>query len=69
MLPQWLSSKEFTCNAGAAGEVGLILGLGGSSEVGHGSPLQYSCLENIRQRSLAGYIQSIAFQSRTVLVS
>ena len=28
MLPQWLSGKESACNAGAAGDVGLIPGLG-----------------------------------------
>jgi len=38
MLPQWLSGKESTCNAGATGEVGLIPGLGGSSGGGHSSP-------------------------------
>ena len=27
-LPQWLSGKEFACNAGDAGEVGSILGWG-----------------------------------------
>ena len=27
-LPQWLSSKEFTCSARDAGDVGLIPGLG-----------------------------------------
>ena len=29
-----------------AGDVGSILGLGRSSGVGNGNPLQYSCLEN-----------------------
>ena len=33
----------------------LIPGLGRSSGGGNGNPLQYSCLENSRQRSLAGY--------------
>ena len=50
MLPQWLSGKESTCNAGATGEAGSIPGLGGSSGGGHGSPLQFSCLENIIDR-------------------
>ena len=45
--------KECACNAG---DLGLIPALGGSPGVGHGNPLQYSCLENPRgQRSLAGY--------------
>ena len=29
-----------------AGDMGLIPGLGRSSRVGNGTPLQYSCLEN-----------------------
>ena len=29
-LPQWLSSKESACSAGAAGDVGLIPGSGRS---------------------------------------
>jgi len=35
--------------------VGLNPGSGRSPGGGHGNPLQYSCLENPRQRSLAGY--------------
>ena len=36
--------------------MGLIPGLGRSPGGGHGSPLQYFCLENPqRQRGLAGY--------------
>ena len=55
-LPQWLSSKESTCNAGAAGDSGSIPGLGRSPGGGHGNRLQHSCLENPHgQRSLAGY--------------
>ena len=55
-LPQWLSLKESTCNAGATGVAGLIPGLGRSPGGGHGNQLQYSCLENpYGQRSLAGY--------------
>ena len=42
-LCQWLSGKESTCSAG---DVGLILGSGRFPGAGHGSPLQYSCLEN-----------------------
>ena len=37
-------------------DLGLIPGLGRSSGGGHGTPLQYSCLENPHgQRGLAGY--------------
>ena len=40
-------SKESTCNAG---DLGSIPGLGRSPGVGHGNPLQYSCLENHMDR-------------------
>ena len=41
---------------GNTGDMGSIPGLGRSPGGGHGSPLQYSCLENPhRQRSLAGW--------------
>ena len=49
-LPRWLSSKESACNAGAAGNVGSIPGLGRSPGGGHGNPVQYSCLENPMDR-------------------
>ena len=42
-LPQWLSGKESSCNAG---DVGSIPRLGRSPGGGHGNPLQYFCLEN-----------------------
>ena len=50
--------KESGYDAGAAGDLGFILGLGRSPGGGPGNPLQYSCLENPMD-SLAGYIQSI----------
>ena len=40
--------KNLACNAGGAGDVGSIPGLGSSPGGGHGNPLQYSCLENPR---------------------
>ena len=46
----WLSSKESTYNEGAAGDVGLISRSGRCPGEGHGDPLQYSCLENPRDR-------------------
>ena len=49
-LPWWLSSKEFTGNAGAARDAGLIPGSGRSPGGGHGNPLQCSCLENPMDR-------------------
>ena len=53
VFPGGSDSREHTCNAG---DLGSILGLESSSEGGHGSPLQYSCLENPHgQWSLVGY--------------
>ena len=45
-LPQWLSSKESTCNAGGTGVMGSVPGSGRSPGEGNGNPLQYFCLEN-----------------------
>ena len=49
-LPLWLSSKESTCNAGDAGDICWIPGLGKFPGGGHGNPLKYSCLENPMDR-------------------
>ena len=54
-LPWWLRGKESVCNAGDAGDIGLISGSGRSPGGGHSYPLQCSCLENPMGRSLAGY--------------
>ena len=42
--------KNLPDNAGDAGAVGLIPGLGRSPGEGNSNPLQYSCLENPRDR-------------------
>ena len=48
--------KNSPANAGDIRDVSSIPGLRRSSGGGHGSPLQYSCLENFhRQKSLEGY--------------
>ena len=44
---QWLSGKEFTCNAG---DPGLIPGSERPFGGGQSYPLQYSCLENPMDR-------------------
>ena len=59
-LPQWLSRKESTCNAGVTGDVSLILGSGRFPRGGHGNPLQFSCLEKRTKRP--GRLQSIGWQ-------
>jgi len=46
LLPWQLSSKESTCNAGAAKDTDSILGLGRSPGEGNGNTCHYSCLEN-----------------------
>ena len=42
--------KNLPANAGDIRDVGLIPGSGRSPGGGHGSPLQYSCLENPMER-------------------
>ena len=49
-LPQWLGSRESAYNAGAAGDVSLIPGLGRSPGGRYGNPLQSFCLENSMDR-------------------
>ena len=39
--------KNLPANARDTGDVGLIPGWGRSSGEGNGTPLQYSCLENL----------------------
>ena len=51
-LSWWLSSKESTCSAGGARDVGLIPGTGRSPGGENGNPLQYSCLENHMDRGV-----------------
>ena len=46
-FPGGSDGKESACNAG---DLGLIPDLGRSPGGGHGSPLQYSCLENPMDR-------------------
>ena len=48
--------KNLPANAGGIRDTALIPGLGRSPGGGCGNPLQYSCLENPTDRSLAGYI-------------
>ena len=42
--------KSLPANAGDVRDEGLILGSGRSPGGGNGSPLQYSCLENLKDR-------------------
>ena len=51
-----LSGKEYTFNAGAAGDAGSIPGWGISPGEGHGSPLQYYFLENLN--SFVNYLEA-----------
>ena len=45
--PQLAQLKNPPANAG---DTGVIFGLGRSLGEGNGNPLQYSCLENLRER-------------------
>ena len=47
--------KNPPANAGAIRGTGSVPGSGRSPGGEHGKPLQYSCLENLMKRSLAGY--------------
>ena len=53
--------KNPPVNAGDIGDVGSIPGLGKSPGVGHGNPLQYSCLK-IPWIEEPGRLQSIGSQ-------
>ena len=60
-LPQCLSSKEFVCNAGDAGDTVSIPGSGRSPGGGHGNPPQYWCLENpVKRGAWQATVQRIA---------
>ena len=59
--------KNPPADAGEAGDVGSIPGLGRYSGEGNGTPLQYSCLENSTDRGTwQGTVHGIA-KSRTQL--
>ena len=64
-LPQWLSSKESTCNAGATGDVGSIPLLGRSPGGRNGNPLQYSCLKNPMDRGASRVMVQRVSKSQT----
>ena len=49
-FPSGSVGKETACNAGDAGDMGSIRGLGRPHGGGHGNPFQYSCLENPMDR-------------------
>ena len=54
-------------NAGAAGDVSLIPGLGRSPGGGNGNPLQYSCLQNPMDREAWQAIDHGVAKSQTRL--
>ena len=54
-FPDDSADKESTYNAGGTGDTGLVPGSGRSPEVGNSNLLQFACLENSMDRSLAGY--------------
>ena len=66
-LPRWHSDKESACQAGAAGDMGLILGSGRSPGEGNSNLLQCSCLENPRDGEAWLAAVSGVTQSRTRL--
>ena len=60
-----LSGKEYTCQAGDTGDMGLIPGLGRFSGGGHGNSLQYSCPENSMDRGAWWAVVHRVAKSRT----
>ena len=50
LLSGFPGGSEGTASACSAGDLGLIPGLGRSPGEGNGTPLQYSCLENPKNR-------------------
>ena len=60
-LPQWLSGKESTCNAGDAGDKRLIPGSGRSPGERNGNPL-YILAWRIPQTEEPGRLQSMGLQ-------
>ena len=57
--------KNLLANAGNVRDAGLIPESGRSLEVGHGNPLQYSCLENPHGTEEPGGLQSVGSQRDT----
>ena len=58
-FPDSSSGKESACYAGDTRDGGLIPGSGRSPGGGSGNPLQYSCLENLRDRG--AWLQSMDY--------
>ena len=58
--------KNPPANVGDVGDVGSIPGSGRSPGGGHGNPLQYSCLENLMDRTRQAKIHRVT-KSQTLL--
>ena len=65
-FPNGSGNKESACNSENTGDVSSISGSGRLPEGGHGSPLQYSCLENLKDRGT--WWACISWTSLVVLV-
>ena len=63
-FPRGLGGKESSCNAG---DLGLIVGSVRSPGGGNGNPLQYSCLENSKDREIWWAIVHGVTKSQTSL--
>ena len=60
--PWWLRSKESSCNAGATGDAGSMLGSGRFHREGHRNPLQNILAWRIPWTEEPGGLQSIGSQ-------
>ena len=62
-----LAVKNLPANTGGVRDAGSIPGSGRSCGGGHGSPLQYSCLENLMDRGAWQVTVHLIAKSRTGL--
>ena len=69
-LSMWLSGKESPANVGDTGDVGLISGVGRSPQEEMATRLQYSCLENPKDRGACSVkSMGLDYNPQTILPS
>ena len=61
--------KNPPANAGDIRDVVLVPGLGRSPGEGHGNPLQYSCLENLKVEETGGLQYTVSQRDLALMLS
>ena len=61
-FPSSANGKEPTCNAGNIRDADSVLGLGRSTEGGHGIPLQYFYIESSMEKAMAPHSSTLAWR-------